>query len=254
MRTIFLLLLIFPVIIINSCTDNNSTNLKLKPVESLPVDKVKDIAGFFDPVFKVLFTTPSEKEKILKKLNAEVMNDSEYVMPWKSISGNSMQISFQVLTGVQSMIFLYANQSEKNFADFFADSDTARAEFIQGFIDRNGTYARIYRNAKCETVTKDTTLPCTEKVIFTITLNPTFGLKSDYWYSDTLEHKFGAQHNIIRTGKYSTIHQREMKNCLKGGNDYCVEELVVSETESIHSDKDCRQLLEVIPTYRYSCR
>ena len=254
MKTLLLFLLVFPVLIISSCNERRTETQVNSNEKCLPVDRVRDLAGFFDPVLQVLFTTEEDKDAILKKLGPEKLNDSEYVMPWKTISGKSMNINFQVVPAVQGLIFLYVEQAEKNAADYLAGNDTSRAEFIQSFVDNNGTYARLYRQARCDTVTKDTTFSCTEKVLYQITLQPSLGFDYPYWGLDSVKYKPSSQITTIRTGKYATIQQRTVKNCLKGGNDYCVEELVITQTENIYADKNCRQLLETKNTYRYSCR
>ena len=237
-----------------SCNKKDTESVQTTPQNFLPVDKSKDIGGFFDPVLKMLFVTKEDEDNILKTLSSEKLNDSEYVMPWKTISGNPMQISFQTQTASQQLIFLYLIQAERNVSELLAGDDTSRAEFVEDFTTGTGTYARLYRNGKCITVQNESSSACNEIVEFTFTLTPKFKFSFEYYLSPDSTKKFPPGITIRRTGKYSLFKNKTVKNCLKGGSNYCVEELSIVRTEEIYADKNCSQLIETKPAFGYSCR
>jgi hypothetical protein len=188
------------------------------------VDPVNDLVAFLDPVEEKLFILLGHKDRVIQKLGAEPLYDKgKYKMKAITASGNNIEIYFTLsYVNTPSQIYSYADLYNDLLVGEIEKEDTTRGEPV-------GTFYRVFKNANFRKVRDAREIPC-EKL-----------LKRDS--KGKVEYE---------TDLYTKIKFSEENHCFKGSG-YCVEALVITKRKFICKDKDCMNVLEIIPYYNYSC-
>ncbi len=230
-----ILMLAAVILFFHGCTkqDSNVEQHKIGQNSNSTVDEMNDITAFLNGFDSTLYVIPENKNEVIKKLNAQLIEGNVYKINTLTISSNKITYIFKLKEASLNNILFYITDSDQRYFELAAEKDSARAELLNKF-KSGGVFYRVYKNAQCTNINQASVSDCYAESYTEIDLK-----------DSTVKY--------IKTGKFLKMEYQLINHCVKG-NDYCVEALVVKTIRKKYDDPLCRNLLETTDwNYDYSC-